>query len=96
MGGIKHAIDTLTKVSPTSSKISTAIKNIDLDKKPTKNNVGKAIKMVADYYGVKTIDLLHNSVINRQSLETILIDGVHPSLEGHKQLAQEISSKLPY
>ena len=70
--------------------------NYEFSNSGTLNDVGKAIKMVADYYGIETIDLLHNSVVNRQSLETILVDGVHPSLEGHKQLAQEISSKLPY
>lgn len=70
--------------------------NYEFSNSGTLNDVGKAIKMVADYYGIETIDLLHNSVVNRQSLETILIDGVHPSIEGHKQLAQEISSKLSY
>lgn len=55
--------------------------------------VGK-LKEVAEYYGIEFIDMTHNSVVNRKSLPSLLIDGVHPSEYAHKAIAIELSYKI--
>lgn len=52
------------------------------------------MKEVADYYGIETIDLTHHSVVNRKSLRSLLIDGVHPNAECHAALALELAYKI--
>lgn len=52
------------------------------------------MKEVAEYYGIETIDLTHLSVVNRKSLRSLLIDGVHPSAECHAALALELAYKI--
>ena len=52
------------------------------------------LKSVSAYYGIETIDMTHNSVVNRKSLPYLLIDGVHPSEFAHSAIAREIAYKL--
>ena len=49
---------------------------------------------VCNYYGIEYIDETHYSVINRENLPSLLLDGVHPSLDCHKLIAQEMASKI--
>ena len=51
---------------------------------------------VCDYYGIEYIDLTHRSVINRETLSTLLPDGVHPSYTAHELLAHELAKKIPF
>ena len=60
----------------------------------TLENFVTKMKEVADYYGIETIDLTHHSVVNRKSLRSLLIDGVHPSAECHAALALELAYKI--
>ena len=49
---------------------------------------------VCDYYGIEYIDQTHYSVVNRENLPDLLIDGVHPSETCHTLLANELSKKI--
>lgn len=60
----------------------------------TLEQVCQAIKDVASYYGIEVVDLTHNSVVNRQSLPSVLDDGVHPTIACHAQLGFEIARKM--
>ncbi len=51
---------------------------------------------VCKYYGVEYIDMTHGSFINNKNITEILPDGVHPSLEAHKIMGEEIAKKIQY
>ena len=51
---------------------------------------------VCKYYGVEYIDMTHSSFINNKNITEILPDGVHPSLEAHKIMGEEIAKKIQY
>ena len=55
-----------------------------------------AIKAVYEYYGIEVIDLTHSSVVNRLNIQSLLIDGVHPSIEAHRLLALELSERISF
>lgn len=62
----------------------------------TLETIYEAEKTVAEYYGIELIDLTHNSVVNRISAPSLLSDGVHPTLDCHKQMGAELSKKINY
>lgn len=62
----------------------------------TLEDIFNAEKTVANYYGLELIDMTHNSVVNRENAPNILIDGVHPSIEGHKIMGKEIADKIHF
>ena len=49
---------------------------------------------VCNYYGIEYIDQTHYSVVNRENLPSLLIDGVHPSETAHTLLSHELSKKI--
>jgi lysophospholipase L1-like esterase len=51
---------------------------------------------VCEWYGIEYIDMTHNSVVNRQNIEDLLIDKVHPSEACHKAMALELAKKIMY
>lgn len=51
---------------------------------------------VCNLYGVQYIDMTRYSVLNTENMEALLPDGVHPSLEGHRLLANELSKKITF
>lgn len=62
----------------------------------TLENVYQAEKAVAEYYGLQLIDQTHQSVVNRESLLTMLVDGVHPSMNCHTALGAEMAGKITF
>ena len=55
-----------------------------------------AIVKVCNYYDIEYIDMTHYSLINRQNIQSLLLDGVHPTLEAHKHLGYELSKKINF
>lgn len=51
---------------------------------------------VCNLYGIQYIDLTRYSVLNTENMITLLPDGVHPSLEGHRLLARELAKKITF
>ena len=51
---------------------------------------------VCNFYGIQYIDQTHYSCVNRKNLPFMLPDGVHPSLDCHAILANELSRKITY
>lgn len=62
----------------------------------TLENYVNQIKSVCEENGVEYIDLTLQSIINKHNIQTLLPDGVHPSLECHKLLSGEIAKKLSF
>lgn len=55
-----------------------------------------AIKTVAEYYGIEIIDMTHASCVNRQNIESMLPDGVHPSIYAHSIIGRELAKKISF
>lgn len=53
-------------------------------------------KTVADYYGIEIIDMTHNSVFNRVNIQSLMVDGVHPTLTAHMLMGRELSKKIHF
>ncbi len=53
-------------------------------------------KAVCDYYGIELIDMTHSSVVNRENIRSLLVDSVHPTVEGHEALARELAEKISF
>ncbi|MBO5163236.1 MAG: SGNH/GDSL hydrolase family protein [Ruminococcus sp.] len=68
----------------------------EADDKLTLQDFFNAEKEVAEYYGLELIDMTHDSCVNRLTAPHILIDGVHPSLDGHKAMGRELADKINY
>lgn len=62
----------------------------------TLEDIFNAQKDVCEYYGIELIDMTHNSVVNRKNIQSVLPDGVHPSLECHEVLAKELAKKIMF
>lgn len=62
----------------------------------TLEDIFHAEEQICEYYGIELIDVLHESVINRLNAPEVLPDGLHPSVEAHKQLAAELAKKINY
>ena len=60
----------------------------------TLEDVFRAEQEICEYYGIEFIDMLHSSVINRLNIETVLPDGVHPTVDCHRAMAYELSRKM--
>jgi lysophospholipase L1-like esterase len=60
----------------------------------TLEDIFAAQKEICDYYGIEFIDMLHASTVNRLNAPELLPDGVHPSLEAHASLAEELAVKI--
>ena len=56
----------------------------------------QALIDVYEYYGIEYIDLTHSSVVNRLNIQSLLIDGVHPSISAHRLLALELSKRISF
>lgn len=62
----------------------------------TLEQIFDALVEVCEWYGIEYIDMTHNSVVNRQNIEQLLIDKVHPSEACHKVMALELSKKIMF
>ena len=62
----------------------------------TLEQIFDAIVEVCEWYGIEYIDMTHNSIVNRQNIEQLLIDKVHPSEACHKVMALELSKKIMF
>ena len=69
----------------------------------TKENTGTLadihddIKYWADYYGLQVLEMTYgNSVINRRNIQSVLLDGSHPSDPAHQQLGRRVATMLGY
>lgn len=62
----------------------------------TLEDVFNAEKEVAEYFGIELIDLTHNSIVNRENLPTVIVDGVHPSIACHSVIGMEMAGKIKY
>lgn len=61
----------------------------------TLEDMYQAYKDIADYYGLKLIDFTHDSVVNRENLESVLPDGVHPSYGCQIAQAHRFATEIP-
>lgn len=62
----------------------------------TLEQIFDALVEVCEWYGIEYVDMTHNSVVNRQNIEQLLIDKVHPSEACHKVMALELSKKIMF
>lgn len=62
----------------------------------TLESVYQAEKAIAEYYGLQLIDQTHQSAVNRENLLTVLVDGVHPSMDCHAALGAEMAGKITF
>lgn len=62
----------------------------------TLNDYCTAMRTICEHYGVQFVDMLHDSIINRLNAETMLPDGVHPSLDAHRQIGIALAGKIMY
>lgn len=53
-------------------------------------------KAVCEYHGIELIDMTHSSIVNRENIRFLLADSVHPTVEGHKLMARELSAKINF
>lgn len=53
-------------------------------------------KAVCDYHGIELLDMTHSSIVNRENIRDLLADSVHPTVEGHKLMARELSAKINF
>lgn len=53
-------------------------------------------KAVCLYHGVEFVDMTHASIVNRENIKILLPDNVHPSVEGHRIMARELSAKINF
>jgi len=59
----------------------------------TMNELVARMKLVCESYGIEFHDMLHNSIINVANIggnDTLLPDNVHPSLDGHRLIAEDM------
>lgn len=49
---------------------------------------------VCEYYGIEFVDVLHTSIVNRENIQTVLPDKLHPSEYAHKQLGRQIARRI--
>ena len=54
------------------------------------------VNFLVPVYAEDYIDMTHSSFINNKNITEILPDGVHPSLEAHKIMGEEIAKKIQY
>lgn len=68
----------------------------------SKSNIGTladvrdAIIYWCDYYGIEYINETDYSVINDLNIETLLLDGLHPSSDAHTLIAKELAKKINF
>lgn len=51
---------------------------------------------VCEYYNVQVIDMTKGSVVNRKNINTMLPDGLHPSLDCYKALGLELARRITF
>lgn len=102
---MKKTIETILASNPYCKIIViTPLRTLNYATNPeTTNTKGYTLQQVCDaqkeickYYGIEYIDMTNSSIINNINAETLLPDGVHPSLICHKLLARELSKKINY
>jgi lysophospholipase L1-like esterase len=54
------------------------------------------LKEVCEYHGIEMIDMTHSSIVNRENIEAVLADNVHPTEECHKAMARELAKKINF
>ncbi len=57
---------------------------------------GDKLVEVCRYYGIQTIDMTNNSVVNRKNIASVLGDGLHPTLDGYKVIGLELARKITF
>ena len=62
----------------------------------TLNAVKTAIIYWCEYYGIEYINEMDYSVINDLNIQTMLLDGLHPSWAAHELIAHELAKKIPF
>lgn len=62
----------------------------------TLNEFVQALIDVYEYYGIEYVDLAHSSVVNRLNIQSLLLDGVHPTIATHRLLALELAERISF
>ena len=62
----------------------------------TLNDVKNAIIYWCDYYGIEYVNETDYSVINDLNIQSLLLDGLHPSSAAHKLIGKELSKKINF
>lgn len=62
----------------------------------TLEEVFEVQKAICEYYGIQMIDNTHNSVVNRVNIASMLLDGVHPTIECYEVMGKELAEKITY
>ena len=92
----------LILISPLNSSINSETDNSESNdwgagyafNNKTLNDLCSLMSSVAEHYNIQFIDMLHNSPINRVNIQSMLHDGVHPSLEAHRLIGIQLASYL--
>lgn len=48
-----------------------------------------------DYFGYPVVDMLRNSPVNVRNIESMLLDGLHPTKKAHEMIAHYLAGALP-
>lgn len=62
----------------------------------TLEEVFEVQKAICEYYGIQFIDNTHSSVVNRVNIASMLLDGVHPTIECYEVMGRELAEKITY
>ena len=57
--------------------------------------IAELIMYWGDYYGFPVVDMLRNSPINVRNIESMILDGLHPTKKAHEMVAHYLASVLP-
>lgn len=68
----------------------------DGDTSGTLKSVIDKIEEVADYYGIQTIDNVHNGIVNRKNINQFMLDGIHPKLDGYLPIAKYLAKQIQF
>ena len=60
----------------------------------TLQNIIDKQKEVCEYYGIQFIDQTKNGIINRENIQSLLPDGLHPAKDGYLQIARFLSKQI--
>ena len=62
----------------------------------TLQNIIDKQKEVCEYYGIQFIDQTKNGIINRENIQSLLPDGLHPAKDGYLQIARFLSKQISF
>ncbi len=53
-------------------------------------------KEICEYYGIQYVDMASAGIVNRSNINSILPDGIHPSIDCYKQMAKIIARAIMF